>query len=306
MPVFISHAHADREFVDKLAMNMVNAHVHVWVDRWELHVGDSLISRIQEAIQEASALIVVLSRHSVQSAWCRIELNAGLIRELEEKRVVLLPVVLDDCEIPLFLHEKLYADFRTNYDDGFRQVLESVARVTSNTLGRVEALEWHVDWGLDWGEVGGRSWIRMTLVEQAQNMACSVLTEVTLLCNEVATARYMQFERAGLESFGRQVLLESISQAGEFKESTILLTDSLPRTHTMVLADPRTGIRLDVTIACRRLGEDTGRDILLHVGSQVVGIIDRIRRSERPLTQKEIRKLGKIRARPFPSAGEQE
>jgi hypothetical protein len=82
------------------------------MDRWELNIGDSLISRIQGALTEADAILIVLSRKSVSSEWCKKELNAGLIRELEEKRVVVLPCVVEECNIPLFLRDKLYADFR--------------------------------------------------------------------------------------------------------------------------------------------------------------------------------------------------
>jgi hypothetical protein len=71
MPVFISYSHQDKEFVDKLAMHLVKNNAHVWVDTWELNVGDSLILKVQEAIQAASALLVVLSNASVQSEWCK-------------------------------------------------------------------------------------------------------------------------------------------------------------------------------------------------------------------------------------------
>lgn len=79
---------------------------------------------------------MILSKKSVESAWCKKELNSGLVRELEEKRVIVLPVVINDCEIPLFLREKLYADFRTDYNEGFNAILEAVAGVT-NEWGEV-------------------------------------------------------------------------------------------------------------------------------------------------------------------------
>lgn len=64
MPVFISHSHQDKEFVDVLAAHLILNKAHVWVDRWELTVGDSLIDKIQSAIKTASALIIVLSKPS--------------------------------------------------------------------------------------------------------------------------------------------------------------------------------------------------------------------------------------------------
>jgi TIR domain len=78
---------------------------NVWLDKWELSVGDSLIDKIQDALTESSAILIILSRNSVTSNWCRKELNAGLIRELEEKKSILIPCVIDDCELPLFLRK---------------------------------------------------------------------------------------------------------------------------------------------------------------------------------------------------------
>ena len=64
---------------------------NVWLDRWELNVGDSIVERIQNALTESSAMLVILSKHSVESEWCKKELNAGIVRELDEKKVVVLP-----------------------------------------------------------------------------------------------------------------------------------------------------------------------------------------------------------------------
>lgn len=298
MPVFISYSHEDKAFVDQFAAHLVKAKIHVWVDTWELHIGDSIVSKIQEAIQEASALIVVLSSASVESEWCKKELNVGLIRELDEKRVVVLPVLLEDCEMPVFLRDKIYADFRQNYDKGLRQVLEAIGKVTSDTLGRVEEPEWHIDWAIDWRDTEDRFWLRLTLVEQAEGQPYCVLTEVAMLCNEVATSRYQQYAGAGLEAFGRQVMLEMLWQSKEFCDIDILITDNLPHTREVHAHDPKTGSQFEVEITCRRLGEDTGKDVLLHLGRQVCGIIEELQRRRRPLTSEELMKVEAIRSRP--------
>ncbi|EON79267.1 hypothetical protein ADIS_0272 [Lunatimonas lonarensis] len=38
------------------------------------------------------------------------------MRELNEKKIVVIPILLDNCKVPLFLQEKVYADFRTDFD----------------------------------------------------------------------------------------------------------------------------------------------------------------------------------------------
>ena len=103
MAVFVSYSHEDSAFVDTLVSHLVASKTNVWIDKWEIHVGDSLIRKVEEAIQKSDALVAVLSKASVQSEWCRKELTAGLVRELEERQVLVLPVLVEDCEVPLFV-----------------------------------------------------------------------------------------------------------------------------------------------------------------------------------------------------------
>ena len=123
MALFISYSHQDIEFVDRLAVRLAEERVHVWLDRMELRVGDSLTRKIEEALERASAILLVLSSASVASEWCRREVTAGLVRELEERRVLVLPLLIQDCQIPLFLRDKLRADFRADFEKGLGEVL---------------------------------------------------------------------------------------------------------------------------------------------------------------------------------------
>lgn len=41
MPVFISYSHQDADFAHQLAGQLVLHKAYVWLDKWELHVGDS-------------------------------------------------------------------------------------------------------------------------------------------------------------------------------------------------------------------------------------------------------------------------
>jgi hypothetical protein len=294
MPVFISYSHSDKDFVNKLAAQLAKNRIHIWVDTWELRVGDSLLSKIQQAIQQASALLVVLSKASTASEWCKKELNAGLIRELEEKRVVVLPLLLEECDIPIFLRDKLFADFRSNYDDGFRKVLEAVAGVTSDISGRIDEPEWNVSWAIDWGEVDARMWLRITLVEQAKDQPYCVLSDVFMLLNDIATSRYSEYEKVGLDFVARDLFLNLLVETEEFAKLYILIGDDLPQKLEITVHDPKTGLGFQVTVTCRRLGEDTGKDILFHVGQQIVQIAEQTRAAHRPLTEEESLKLMRI------------
>lgn len=105
--------------------------VPVWYDKWELKVGDSLQRKIADGIQGSAWLAVILSQNSIGSSWVEKELNAGLALELERNDVFVLPILIEDCTVPLFLKDKLYADFRRSYRVGLDGLL---ARVTGSTL----------------------------------------------------------------------------------------------------------------------------------------------------------------------------
>lgn len=124
--VFISYSSKDRGFVSKLATDLKSKGINVWYDQWELKVGESLIRKIGDAIKSQDYLIAVLSKVSVQSAWVMKKLSAGLIKELEGRRVVVLPVVIEDCDIPTLLTDKVYADFRRDYLSGLNSLLNAL------------------------------------------------------------------------------------------------------------------------------------------------------------------------------------
>ncbi|WP_028301260.1 toll/interleukin-1 receptor domain-containing protein [Oceanospirillum beijerinckii] len=291
MSIFISYSHQDEGFVSKLAGNLVNSNAHVWVDKWNLNVGDSILDKVQNAIEESSALIVILSESSVSSEWCKKELNSALMRELDEKRVIILPVVIDDCKIPVFLREKMYADFRGSFDQGFSSVMDAIAKVTNPNQSRMVHDNYHVDWGMDWGEYDGRFTMEFTLVEQAKEAPYTVLTQVTVFCNEEASQRYEEYCDLGLDWYGRFIITSFMSENIITENIKLLLKDSTKEIRNMSMVDKKSLKRLDVVVTSRRLGEDTGKDILINVSSYIGDIHRYVKSITRDLNNYEKEKL---------------
>lgn len=124
--VFLCHSSSDKPFVDRLASDLEKVNIGVWYDKWEIKVGDSLIEKIQEGLDSNDYLAIILSPESVISEWVRRELNSALMKEIKEKRIVVLPCLLSNCLMPSFLSEKKYADFRNSYEDGFTDLLLAI------------------------------------------------------------------------------------------------------------------------------------------------------------------------------------
>lgn len=304
MPVFISYSHADAEFATALAGNLFKAKTPVWVDQFELNVGDSLIRRIEDAITKATAFIFVLSKASVESEWCRKELTAGLVRELEEKKVLVLPVLLEDCQIPLFLREKKYADFRKDFDAGLQEIINALARVTTHTQARLEAANVHTDWATDWTTDSKQIvTVELVAVEQWNEHPFTTLSCVRIKLNESASQRHLELARADFEPFARQLVLEVLADTPLCDDLFVVLEDASPVKRELGLRDPKAGFEFRIRVECRRLGTDTGKDLVINVGSQIRGMAIQGRKAlERPPDPRRAERLRQIMVKYRPDA----
>ena len=112
--VFLSHTSSDKPFVRELRKTLLGRGVQdVWIDEAEIEVGDSLTSKIESGIETSRYFVVVLSAESVKAPWVKKELEVAMNMEIGGDRVVVLPVLYKECDVPGFLKGKLYADFTT-------------------------------------------------------------------------------------------------------------------------------------------------------------------------------------------------
>lgn len=122
--VFLSYCRQDKRFARKLSSDLELFGVKVWIDEVEIKIGDSLIEKIRQGIDQVDYFAVVLSPSSVNSEWVKKEVDIATNQEIEGRKVKVLPLLLSDCEIPWFLKGKLYANFTT--DDLYKQSLSEL------------------------------------------------------------------------------------------------------------------------------------------------------------------------------------
>jgi len=92
--IFLSYAAVDRERVRPLVASLEADGWSVW---WDRHIdpGEVWDREIEQAVDEASCVIVVWSQASVASAWVRSEANEGLSKHR------LVPVLIDHVRPPM-------------------------------------------------------------------------------------------------------------------------------------------------------------------------------------------------------------
>lgn len=122
--VFLSHNTVDKVFARKLGEHLTNYGIKVWIDEAEIKVGEPLVRKISQGIQEMQYLAVILTPDSVSSSFVQKELELAITSEITGQTLKVLPILYKECEIPFFLKDKLYADFRNDFDMGFQKLLD--------------------------------------------------------------------------------------------------------------------------------------------------------------------------------------
>lgn len=137
--VFVSHASEDKDrFVTSFAQRLRQNGIDAWLDKWEMLPGDSLVDKIfEEGIKEAKAVVVILSKVSVDKPWVREELNAAFVKRINTGSK-LIPVVIDDCEVPEALKSTLWERIEdlNSYQSSLDRIVASIFGVVDKpTLG---------------------------------------------------------------------------------------------------------------------------------------------------------------------------
>ncbi len=106
-----------------------------WVDKWEILLGDSIIDKIfEEGIGQAQAIIVVLSKYSINKRWVQEELNASLVKRIQ-RGSRLIPVILDIDEdlIPQSLKSIAWVKIKDllHYEKHLKKIVDAI-------YGRIE------------------------------------------------------------------------------------------------------------------------------------------------------------------------
>jgi hypothetical protein len=281
MPIFISYSRKDSSFVEVLAANLMLRRHNVWLDKWELNVGDSLIDKIQGALTESSAILIILSKNSVDSNWCRKELNAGLMRELEEKKSILIPCVIDECNIPLFLKEKVYANFLADKDDALNAVDKALSRITNPLQSRVETPEFHIDWSIAFGDVSGRDisaadtargivvkFIELTFIEHSEKWPYIIMSQWIISFRLDHISNMKLFRNDVIRDKYIRDVIELIVVNLEQWNLTVLIDSTIPKKEFHKIMDSH-GQIFEVEFACRRLGVDNGMSTLYYAENNI-------------------------------------
>jgi len=128
--LFLSHAGEDTAWCETLAERMRNYGVRVWLDKWELQPGDYLLARLNDGLKKSRKMVAVWSASYFRDdkVWTLAENFAAQHRDILASDHPLIPLLIENCNIPPLSQNILYIDFRNpaDFDLSYRKLLEAL------------------------------------------------------------------------------------------------------------------------------------------------------------------------------------
>jgi predicted ATPase len=121
LSIFISYSHADSAFADQLETDLRKQGFETWMDRQRLAGGQRWRRELQEAVEQAQVLLIVLSPDAIDSLSVQVEFDYAL-----ELSKLLIPVYYRQCNVPMELRAIQWIDFRHSYEQGIAALLQAL------------------------------------------------------------------------------------------------------------------------------------------------------------------------------------
>ncbi|MCE7937576.1 hypothetical protein DCC79_03775 [bacterium] len=119
--VFVSYAHADRAFVERLLEDLRAAGHACWIDTTAIKGGDEWTRAITAGIENAYAFISVVSAAANRSRWVQREFLWA-----DRKGRSIFPVLGTGDELPIYMVDRQAIALHPDYSGGIRRLLEAL------------------------------------------------------------------------------------------------------------------------------------------------------------------------------------
>lgn len=123
---FLSHSTDEKPTAELIGIELLRAGIEPWIDHWDMYAGDNLQTEIESALSNCDAFLVLLSKNSTKSQWVNLEISTALSRKRHNASFRIIPIVVEDCEVPAALSQFVYIDFRKGKSIGIQALLRAL------------------------------------------------------------------------------------------------------------------------------------------------------------------------------------
>jgi TIR domain-containing protein len=180
--VFVSYSTKDRSWKDKIREFLRLLGHDPILDDSDFRAGHGLRESIKTQIASADFFCLVMSRDSMASPWV---LDEELPYALS-KKLRIIPILLEDCDVPNHVRGLRYVDFTVGWDYGFVELSKALPR---GDYDEVESLRTEFDRvRLGTKNLSVLHWLQQIAVEE-QDWVRSNAKDIMLRLQQLQTTR---------------------------------------------------------------------------------------------------------------------
>lgn len=130
--VFISHSSIDKQISAYIAMDLERSGYDVWFDMWDIDAGQSIPQSISDGLDNCNALIIILSKSYLESAFCKDEWQGFYMKYRKHNKPIFV-VIIDNSEVPSIIASLKYIRFdplnKEEYDDMIHSLKKGLKKI---------------------------------------------------------------------------------------------------------------------------------------------------------------------------------
>ena len=141
MKVFISHSHKDQNIADRVARDLEAHIIDVWRGAEQIALGETLVNRISQEIENSNAILVLISKNTDASHTQSSEIAIAIAAQRNDPSKLVIPVLVEQTtHLPFFLEGIAYCDISTEdkYKTNIQNLVDTLLRPPSTTRDIVD------------------------------------------------------------------------------------------------------------------------------------------------------------------------
>lgn len=136
--IFVSYSRKDLNFAMRLTTELKKLGANIWIDQSGIGLGDNWDTSIEDALDAANILLLLVSKTS--SASQNVQDEVSWAKNTDKK---IIPLLIEDCEMPMRWQRMQYADFNSSPEKAIKSIIEVLNlefQVVSNLQNLIQNL----------------------------------------------------------------------------------------------------------------------------------------------------------------------
>lgn len=130
LQIFLSYSRVNQQFALKLACELKSAGFAVWMDQFDIPTGNRWDDEIEKALRESKIFLFIMTPASITSENAKDEVGYAIDHGMR-----ILPVLLEECEIPLRLRRLQYVDFtQKSFNEGIKSAKDLLSKLVNEAI----------------------------------------------------------------------------------------------------------------------------------------------------------------------------